>query len=120
MTESNFNQPMATAADLVIAEVEHIVEVGDLDPNHIHTPGCFVDYLVEAHTSLEDLGSSASIESSKKKVDPMRMAMAQEALAELKPGAVVNLGIGIPTLVADLITPEHRTICKTKHAKIRD
>ena len=56
MTESNFNQPMATAADLVIAEVEHIVEVGDLDPNHIHTPGCFVDYLVEAHTSLEDLG----------------------------------------------------------------
>ncbi len=118
MTESNFNQPMATAADLVIAEVEHIVEVGDLDPNHIHTPGCFVDYLVEAHTSLEDLGSSASIESSRKKVDPMRMAMAEEALAELKPGAVVNLGIGIPTLVADLITPEHRVILHTENGML--
>ena len=118
MTESNFNQPMATAADLVIAEVEHIVEVGDLDPNHIHTPGCFVDYVVEAHTSLEDLGSSASIESSKKKVDPMRMAMAEEALAELKPGAVVNLGIGIPTLVADLITPEHRVILHTENGML--
>ncbi len=118
MTESNFNQPMATAADLVIAEVEHIVAVGDLDPNHIHTPGCFVDYLVEAHTSLEDLGSSASIESSRKKVDPMRMAMAEEALAELKPGAVVNLGIGIPTLVADLITPEHRVILHTENGML--
>lgn len=118
MTESNFNQPMATAADLVIAEVEHIVAVGDLDPNHIHTPGCFVDYLVEAHTSLEDLGSSASIESSRKKVDPMRMAMAEEALAELKPGAVVNLGIGIPTLVADLITPEHGVILHTENGML--
>ncbi len=118
MTESNFNQPMATAADLVIAEVEHIVEVGDLDPNHIHTPGCFVDYVVEAHTSLEDLGSSASIESSKKKVDPMRIAMAEEALAELIPGAVVNLGIGIPTLVADLITPEHRVILHTENGML--
>ena len=118
MTESNFNQPMATAADLVIAEVEHIVAVGDLDPNHIHTPGCFVDYLVEAHTSLEDLGSSASIESSRKKVDPMRMAMAEEALAELKPGAVVNLGIGIPTLVANFITPEHRVILHTENGML--
>jgi 3-oxoacid CoA-transferase len=48
MTEQNFNRAMATAADLVIAEVEEIVPVGEIDPNFIHTPGCFVDYLVEA------------------------------------------------------------------------
>ena len=107
MTESNFNPAMATAADIVVAEVERIVELGALDPNHIHTPGCFVDYLVEARTSEEDLGSSASIASSEKKVDPVRMKMAEMALAELLPGDLVNLGIGIPTLVADLITPEH-------------
>ncbi len=40
MTESNFNVAAATAADLVIAEVEEIVPVGELDPNQIHTPGC--------------------------------------------------------------------------------
>ena len=45
-------------ADLVIAEVEHIVPIGELDPNEIHTPGCYVDYLVQAHTTLEDLGST--------------------------------------------------------------
>ena len=61
MTENNFNKAMATAADLVIAEVEHLVPEGELDPNEIHTPGCYVDYLVQAHTTLEDLGSSASI-----------------------------------------------------------
>lgn len=105
MTEQNFNRAMATAADLVIAEVEEIVEVGELDPNQIHTPGCFVDYLVEAKLTLEDLGSSASV-SSGRKVSESRMNMAKRALKELKRGDVVNLGIGIPTLVADLIRPE--------------
>ncbi|WP_422485947.1 acetate CoA-transferase subunit alpha [Gudongella sp. DL1XJH-153] len=42
----NFNQLMATAADLVIAEVEEIVEVGEMDPNHVVTPGIFVTHLV--------------------------------------------------------------------------
>jgi acetate CoA/acetoacetate CoA-transferase alpha subunit len=42
----NFNQLMATAADLVIAEVEEIVEVGELDPNQVVTPGIFVTHLV--------------------------------------------------------------------------
>lgn len=42
----NFNPVMATAADIVIAEVEHLVQPGDLDPNTVVTPGVFVDYLV--------------------------------------------------------------------------
>ncbi|HEY5623230.1 MAG TPA: 3-oxoacid CoA-transferase [Gammaproteobacteria bacterium] len=106
MTENNFNQAAATAADLVIAEAEHIVPAGELDPNEIHTPGCFVDYLVLAHTTVDELGTSASVAGSLKKVDEARMNIARAALAELEPGDVVNLGIGIPTLVADLITPD--------------
>ena len=39
----NFNAMMATAADYVIAEVEEIVELGELEPNCIHTCGIFVD-----------------------------------------------------------------------------
>ncbi|TCZ76305.1 CoA transferase subunit A [Paenibacillus albiflavus] len=40
----NFNPNMATAADLVIAEVDEIVEVGELSPEEIVTPHLFVDY----------------------------------------------------------------------------
>ena len=107
MTENNFNQAAATAAKLVIVEAEHIVPHGELDPNQIHTPGCFVDALVQAHTTAEDLGTSGSIEGSPKKVDEARLNMARLALEELSPGDIVNLGVGIPTLVADLITPDH-------------
>jgi len=118
MTEQNFNKAMATAADLVIAEVEAIVPVGEIDPDHVHTPGCYVDYLTRARITLEDLGSSASVASSNKKVDPARMNMARRALAELRPGDVVNLGVGIPTLVADLITPEHGILLHTENGML--
>jgi 3-oxoacid CoA-transferase len=118
MTENNFNQAMAIAADLVIAEVEAIVPLGALDPNQIHTPGCFVDYLVQAHVRSEDLGSSASVAESGKKVSEARLTMARAALAELKAGDVVNLGVGIPTLVADLITPEHGIILHSENGML--
>ncbi len=118
MTEQNFNTAMAMAADLVVVEAEYIVPVGELDPNIIHTQGCFVDYLVQAHTSLEDLGSSASIKSSIKKVSEARMNMAKRALQELQKGDVVNLGIGIPTLVADLIKPEDEIILHTENGML--
>jgi 3-oxoacid CoA-transferase len=117
MTENNFNKAMATAADLVIAEVEEIVPVGEIAPEFIHTQGCFVDYLVEAKITLADLGTSASVSSSKK-VDESRMNMARRALQELKKGDVVNLGIGIPTLVADLITEEHGIILHTENGML--
>lgn len=118
MTEQNFNRAMATAADLVIAEVEQIVPVGELDPNHIHTPGCYVDYLVEAHVTADDLGSSASVKGGARKVSEARMNMARRAFAELKRGDVVNLGIGIPTLVADLIRPEDGIILHTENGML--
>jgi 3-oxoacid CoA-transferase subunit A len=41
-TARNFNPMMATAAALTIAEVEHLVEPGAIDPDHVHTPGVFV------------------------------------------------------------------------------
>jgi len=44
----NFNEPMATAAKVTIAEVEEIVELGELDPEHIVTPGIFVQRIVQA------------------------------------------------------------------------
>lgn len=42
----NFNPLMALAADVVIAEVENIVEVGEIDPNEVMTPGILIDKII--------------------------------------------------------------------------
>ncbi|MGC2140019.1 MAG: CoA transferase subunit A [Methylovirgula sp.] len=47
-TARNFNPMMATAARLTIAEVEHLVEPGEIDADAIHTPGIFVQRIVHA------------------------------------------------------------------------
>jgi len=46
-TARNFNPVMATAARMVVCEVEQIVDAGDLDANNIHTPGIFIHRLIE-------------------------------------------------------------------------
>src|SRR5579875_501962 len=45
-TARNFNPVMATAGKVTVAEVEHLVEPGQIDPDHIHTPGIFVKRIV--------------------------------------------------------------------------
>jgi 3-oxoacid CoA-transferase A subunit len=66
-TSRNFNPTMATAAEITIAEVEELVLAGQLDPNHIHTPGIYVQRVVQkdipapAHRldrDVEDIGLS--------------------------------------------------------------
>jgi len=47
MTARNFNPMVATAGKITIAEVEHLVEVGEIDPDHVHTPGIFVQRIIE-------------------------------------------------------------------------
>jgi len=46
-TARNFNPVMAAAADYVIAEVEQLVEIGQLHPDAVHTPGIFVDAIFQ-------------------------------------------------------------------------
>ena len=46
-TARNFNPMMATAGKVTVAEVEILVEPGALDPDHIHTPGIFVDRIIK-------------------------------------------------------------------------
>ena len=50
MTARNFNPMMATAAETVVAEVEEIVEAGQIDPDHIVTAGIFVNRIVPLET----------------------------------------------------------------------
>jgi 3-oxoacid CoA-transferase subunit A len=69
-TARNFNPPMATAGRITVAEVETLVEVGELDPDQIHTPGIYVqrivagrDYsrLIEKRTLRPHAGSSDAV-----------------------------------------------------------
>lgn len=46
-TSQNFNPLVATAADLVIAEVEELVEIGDIAMENVHTPALFVNYMIQ-------------------------------------------------------------------------
>ena len=48
-TARNFNPMMATAGKITVVEVEEIVEAGELDPDHIHTPGIYVQRLIKAN-----------------------------------------------------------------------
>ena len=52
LTAGNFNMSMATAADTVILEVEKLVPVGDIEPDAVHLPGIFVDYVVLAEGAM--------------------------------------------------------------------
>jgi 3-oxoacid CoA-transferase subunit A len=54
-TARNFNPVVATAGRATIAEAEVIVNPGELDPNHIVTPGVFVQHLVQARPRVKDI-----------------------------------------------------------------
>jgi 3-oxoacid CoA-transferase subunit A len=54
-TARNFNAVVATAGNYVIAEVEEMVELGQLDPDGIHTPGVFVDTIFQGRNYLKPM-----------------------------------------------------------------
>ena len=103
-TARNFNPMIATCGQVCIAEVEELVEIGVLAPDEIHTPGIYVDRIFqgshyEKRIEFRTVRGSAAA----KKESPVRELMARRAAQELRDGYHVNLGIGIPTLVANFI-----------------
>ncbi|MCL2560487.1 MAG: CoA transferase subunit A [Turicibacter sp.] len=50
-SENNFNHVMASAAEVTIVEAREVVEIGEMDPNAVVTPGVFVNYVVEGGAS---------------------------------------------------------------------
>jgi 3-oxoacid CoA-transferase subunit A len=54
-TSRNFNPMMATAGRVTVAEVEHLVEPGELEPDAIHTPGIFVQRVVECRNQVKHI-----------------------------------------------------------------
>ncbi|CAH0383911.1 unnamed protein product [Bemisia tabaci] len=111
-TARNFNSPMCRAGKTVIAEVEEIVEIGDLDPDHVHVPGIFVDRIIKAEVlekrieriKLNKKNDESSTVASTPAAE-MRERIIKRVALEFKNGMYVNLGIGMPMLASNYILP---------------
>jgi 3-oxoacid CoA-transferase subunit A len=73
-TARNFNPMMATAARLTVAEVEHLVEPGEIDPDCIHTPGIFVKRIVEVKEPVKRIEQRTT----RKRAEPALVGAGEE------------------------------------------
>ncbi|KXJ15867.1 succinyl-CoA:3-ketoacid coenzyme A transferase 1, mitochondrial [Exaiptasia diaphana] len=112
----NFNAPMAKAAKITIAEVEEIVENGEIPAEDIHVPSVYVDRVVKGENyekrierlTLTKDNDACTVEAKSPGME-MRERIIQRAAKEFKDDMYANLGIGMPMLASNYI-PEGMTV----------
>jgi 3-oxoacid CoA-transferase len=102
-TARNFAPVMCQAARTTIAEVEHLVPAGKIDPDHVHVPGIFVHRVFPGDGWEKRIERLTLREEGVAETDPKRSRIVKRAALEMKDGDYVNLGIGMPTLAANYV-----------------
>ncbi|XP_073199954.1 succinyl-CoA:3-ketoacid coenzyme A transferase 1, mitochondrial isoform X2 [Lepidochelys kempii] len=111
-TARNFNQPMCKAAKTTVIEVEEIVDIGSFAPEDIHIPKIYVHRLIKGEKyekRIERLSIRKPEDSKakqKKEGDNVRERIIRRAALEFEDGMYANLGIGIPLLASNFISPD--------------
>ncbi|EPY18744.1 3-oxoacid CoA-transferase [Strigomonas culicis] len=118
-TARNSNPSIARSAKVCIVEAEHIVEPGELDPNHIHLPGVYVHRLVQpaapkrvAEYIMTREAGASSDSAAEDRANSTRDRIARRAALEVEKNMIINLGIGIPTLVSNYVPEEMDAVCQ--------
>ena len=124
-TARNFNPMMAAAGKITIAEVEKLVPVGKLDPNNIHVSGIYVQRIFQGKNyqkriEQRTISKPEAVVETKKASNTEgygldKNQIAQRISQELKDGFYVNLGIGIPTLVANYIPKDMNVVLQSEN-----
>jgi 3-oxoacid CoA-transferase len=122
-TSQNFNPVIATAGKITIAEVEELVPAGTLDPNQIHTPGIYVQRIFQGTNYVKPIEhvTTQNNQSIPAKLSPLEVKkewIAQRIAQEIKDGDYVNLGIGIPTRVANHIPEDRKVIFQSENGRL--
>ena len=106
----NFNVSFAKAGRITIAEVDEILETGDLPPDQIDLPGIFVQRVIKSTYAMDAARPSRSTrrpaDSARTyngKTALSRLGIAKRAAALVKDGSYVNLGSGVPELVSNYL-----------------
>jgi 3-oxoacid CoA-transferase len=109
----NFHPSMAAASKVTIAEVDEIVPAGSIAPEDVKIPGIYVDRLVLHDRSRDEQSDTEERQRRQRRViaTTKEFGLTQDQMAIrasllLKPGQYVNLGMGIPTKVANYITAD--------------
>jgi 3-oxoacid CoA-transferase len=116
----NFNADVAGAGKTCIVEVEEIVEPGQLKPNEIDLPACYVHRLVKGERYEKQIefrvvhqeGVKPTITGKDKE---SRERIVKRATAEIKDGMYVNLGIGLPGFCSHYLAPGMRVMFQSEN-----